>query len=312
MYPDLPSRKRQQGVVIIVALFIVALVATMSYVMMARLARDTRRTTLIVHDVQAALYAEGSVLWAKDTLNANWIKQKKEKRVDVLPLKSPVNEMNGYAITSTIQDAQGRFNINNVSKPEMQTDFIRLIHLVYPKMSNDEAAAVVLATLDWLMPGTRDNELTRYYAELPVPYRPAHRFMVDPGELRLVKGVTPALYEALKPYITALPTVTPINVQSAAPPVLALLNPTMTLDTATSIRELLNQKPPVTLEAFMALDVIKNHKVEAGRATITSSYFHVETEVGIERQRILLYTLLQRETSGKAKVVVLSQNRGSG
>lgn len=312
MYPDLPSRKRQQGVVIIVALFIVALVATMSYVMMARLARDTRRTTLIVHDVQAALYAEGSVLWAKDTLNANWIKQKKDKRVDVLPLKSPVNEMNGYAIASTIQDAQGRFNINNVSKPEMQTDFIRLIHLVYPKMSNDEAAAVVLATLDWLMPGTRDNELTRYYAELPVPYRPAHRFMVDPGELRLVKGVTPALYEALKPYITALPTVTPINVQSAAPPVLALLNPTMTLDTATSIRELLNQKPPVTLEAFMALDVIKNHKVEAGRATITSSYFLVETEVGIERQRILLYTLLQRETSGKAKVVVLSQNRGSG
>ena len=67
---------------IVVALFLVALVAAMSYTMMARLARDTRRSELIMHDVQAELYAEGSVLWAKDSLRENWIRQKKDKRVD--------------------------------------------------------------------------------------------------------------------------------------------------------------------------------------------------------------------------------------
>jgi len=40
------SLKRQQGVVIVIALFVVGLVATMSYVMLARLARDTERTAL--------------------------------------------------------------------------------------------------------------------------------------------------------------------------------------------------------------------------------------------------------------------------
>ena len=190
-YPRHPSRNSQQGVVIIIALFIVALVATMSYVMMARLARDTRRTELILHDAQAGLYAQGSILWAKDLLRNDWIKQKKNKRVDELPIQSPANDMNGYTITSTINDAQGRFNLNNLSKPEWHVEFISLVHFVYPKMSQDAAAAVVHATFDWITPGTSDNEYAHYYAELPVPYRAAHRFIVDPAELLLVKGVTP-------------------------------------------------------------------------------------------------------------------------
>ncbi len=158
--------------------------------MMARLARDTRRSELITHDVQAALYAEGSVLWAKDSLRENWIKQKKDKRVDATPIKSPENEQNGYKIKSEIKDAQGQFNLNNLTKPEAQPDLVRLIRLVYPKMSQEAANTVARATADWVMPGARDNEYSRYYAELPIPYRAAHRMMVDPSEWHLVKGVT--------------------------------------------------------------------------------------------------------------------------
>ena len=298
--------------VIVVALFIVALVATMSYVMMARLARDTRRTELILRNNQAELYAGGSVIWAKDYLRNDWIKQKKDKRIDELPIKSPVNEVNGYSISSTITDAQGRFNINNVAKPEWQSSFIRLINLVDPNVSQGDASAIALATVDWVTSGARDNEFTRYYAELPVPYRPAHALMVDPGELRLVKGVTPKLFAALKPYITALPEVTPINAQSAEAPVLALLSATMSLQTAQTIHELLIKAPPPNMAAFMALDVIKNHHIQESQATLTSNYFLVSTEVGIEHQRILLYTLLQRlPGSGKADVLILWQNRGA-
>lgn len=310
-YPK--SISQQRGVVIIVALFLVALVATMSYVMMSRLARDTRRSQLIGRDVQAELYAEGSVLWAKDTLREDWIKQKKDKRIDATPIKSPSNEMNGYKISSTIEDAQGRFNLNNVSKPEWQPDLVRLIRIVYPKMNQDAAEAVVKATVDWVTAGSRDNEYSRYYAELPIPYRAAHRLMVDPSEWQQVKGVTPDLYEAMKPYITALPVVTPINPASAEPPVFAILNATMTIDTAKAILDVIQKSPPPTLEAFKAMDVIKNHPIQDDKVTWTSSYFLVPTDVGIERQHILLYTLLQRNSStGKADVIVLWQNRGQG
>ncbi len=295
---------------IVVALFIVALVATMAYVMMSRLARDTRRTELIVRDAQAELYAGGSVMWAKDQLHDDWLKQKKDKRIDELPIKSPVNNMNGYDITSTIQDGQNRFNINNVSKQEWQAAFVRLIRLVYPKVDQQYAIAVMRATVDWLMPGASDNEFSRYYAGLPVPYRAAHRLMVDASEWRLVQGVTPELYAAMKPHLSALPIITPVNVLFAEPPVLAVLGPTMTLEAAQAIHEVLAKNPPPTIEAFMALDVVKNHPLESEKVTMTSSFFVVETEVGIERQHILLYTLLQRNNTGKAEVTVLWQNRG--
>lgn len=306
-----PGLKQQQGVVIVVALFIVALCVTMAYIMMSRLARDTRRTELIVHDAQAELYADASVMWAKDQLRSDWIKQKKDKRIDVLPIKSPVNDMNGYAISSTIKDAQSRFNLNNLTKPEWQQDFVRLMRSVYPKVTQDQAVAIARAAADWITPGVKDNEYSRYYAELPVPYRAGHRMMADPGELRLVKGVTPDLYAALEPYITALPAATPINPQNAELPVIMMLSPTMTMETARAIQELLAKNPPPTLKAFLSLDIIKNHKLRGDVIAWTSTYFLVETEVRIERQRILLYTLLQRNTSaGKADVLVLWQNRG--
>jgi general secretion pathway protein K len=310
LFPHHPRSKRQQGVVIVVALFIVALVATMAYVMMSRLARDTRRTELIVHDAQAELYAGGSVIWAKDQLHDDWIKQKKDKRVDAVPITSPVNDMNGYSITSTIQDAQGKFNLNNLSKQEWQKGFSRFMHTVYPKVTQTEADEITKATIDWIMPGARDNEFAQYYAGLRVPYSAAHRFMIETGEWRLVKGVTPALYDAMKPYITALPLVTPINPLSAEAPVLTLLGANMTLDAATALHEILVKKPPPTIEAFMALEIIANHPLDKDSTTWISSFFLVETEVVIEHQRILLYTLLQRNNDAKAAVTVLWQNRG--
>src|SRR5258708_1218566 len=107
-----PSRSHQQGVVIVVALFIVALVATMAYVMMARLERDTRCTTLILRDTQAEFYAQGSIAWAMDQLRNNWEKQKPNQLVDITPITSPVMNENGYRIVSTIYDMQARYNLN--------------------------------------------------------------------------------------------------------------------------------------------------------------------------------------------------------
>lgn len=303
-------RKRQQGVVIVIALFIVALIATMAYVMMARLARDTRRTEFILHDVQAELYASGSVMWAKDTLHADWINQKKDKRVDQTPIQAPVNDMQGYKISGKINDAQGKFNLNNVSKQDWQPDFIRLMRMVYPAVTPEEAAAITKATVDWVTPGAHENEYSRYYASLPVPYRAAHRLMVSQSEWRLVKGVKEDLYQAMQPYITVLPMVTPINPMAAEPPVLAMLSADMNLETAKALQEQLQKSPPPTLEAFKALDMLKNHPIKTDRVAWVSAYFTVETDVSIEDQHILLYTLMQRNNSAsKADVIVLLQSR---
>src|SRR5579885_1274107 len=217
--------RRQQGVVIVLALFIVALVATLAYVMMSRLERDTRRTSLLLRDTQAEFYAQGSIAWAMEQLRANLANQKPNLPVDVIPLKSPVDEVNGYKISSTIYDMQARFNLNNLGNPESQADFKRLLQLVDPKINEQQAQQIVLAATDWITPGQQQNEYNKYYMDRPLPYRAAHRPMASASELQLVKGMTPQLFSLLQPYVTALPVTTQVNLRTATPQVMAALAP---------------------------------------------------------------------------------------
>ncbi len=307
-----PSLKCQQGVVIVVALFIVALVATMSYVMMSRLERDTQRTALLLRNTQAEFYAQGSIIWAMEELRSNWEKQqgKPNTRIDQIPIKSPENEINGYKISSTIYDMQSRFNLNNLTKQETQSDFMRLLLAVAPKITYQKAQEIVQSVTDWITLGQQQTSNDRYYMDLSPPYRTLHQPMAMESELQLVKGMTPALFTALQPYVTALPIATLVNVQTAPAQVLVTLAPTMTLTTAKAVEQLRIEKPIVSPQMFATLDVIKNHNIAADKVTTTSNYFLVETDVTIENQHVLLYTLLERVTNeGKATCSVLWQSK---
>jgi len=307
-YPG--SLKRQKGVVIVVALFFLALVATMAYLMMSRLERDTRRTSLLVHDTQAEFYAQGSIDWAIEQLRENLSKQKPNVTVDIMPAQSPINEINGYAISSKITDMQARINLNNVTNAEAQADFKRLLQLMSPEINEQKAQEITLALVDWITPGQQQNEYNKYYMSLPVPYRAAHRMMASASELQLVKGMTPAVYKALEPYITALPASTLVNVQTAPAQVLAALSPKMTIETGKAVEKVRVDTKLASTEAFLNLDVIKNHDVPAEKITVISNYFLVETTVAIEKQKVVLYTLLERTgNDNKGSISVIWQSK---
>lgn len=303
--------RKQQGVVIVLALFIVALVATLSYVMMSRLERDTRRTSLLLRDTQAELYAQGSIAWAMEQLRANLANQKPNVPVDKMPIKSPVDTANGYKISSTIYDMQARFNLNNLGALDAQGDFKRLIQMVAPKFTEQQAQEIALAAADWITPGQQQNEYNKYYMSLSPPYRAAHRPMESASELQLVKGMTPALFTALQPYITALPATTQVNLNTAQAPVLACLTPGMTVETGKEIERVREQTPMASTQAFLNLDLVKNHNIPAEKITALSNYFLVETNVAIENQNILLYTLLERTGNDtKGTVTIIWQSKG--
>lgn len=298
---------------IVVALFIVALVATMAYVMMARLERDTRRTQLILRSTQADLYAQGSVLWAMDLLKNNYEKKKPDTLVDQMPVTSPVNTENGYRIQSTISDMQGRFNLNVLNGVEGMASFERLVLAVVPNLKEEEAKEVVRSVTEWVSSGQKGGS-DQYYQGLSQPYRAAHRPMLTASEFRLVKGVSQPIFMALEPYIAALPVSAGMNVQTASAPVLMTISPAMTLDAAKAIVSVRAQKPFVTIEAFKKLDIVANHlgkESKSSNLTTISNYFLVETHVSVENQEIVLYTLLERATNGNKAVVTISwQSKG--
>lgn len=305
------SLKRQQGVVIVVALFFVALIATMSYLMMSRLQRDTVRTSLLVHDTQAELYAQGSIDWAMEQLRDNLTRKKPDKPVDIMPIQSPKNEINGYIVSSTITDMQARFNLNNLITPEAQLEFKRLIHIIDPEITEQKAQDIAMATMDWITPGQQQNEYNKYYMSLSPPYRAAHRNMVSANELQLVKGMTSKLYKALQPYVAALPAATKINALTAPAAVIAALSPSMTLETGKAIEKARTEVKISNTDAFLNLDLVKNHGVQQERVTVESNYFLIETTVAIEKQQVVLYTLVERTgNEGKSAVRVVWQSKG--
>lgn len=296
---------------VVIALFIVALVAAMSFAIMGRLERDTKRTTLLLRDIQAEFIAQGSIAWAMDQLRNDWERQKTNRVIDPIPIQSPVNEVNGYQINSTIYDMQARFNLNNLSNLQTHNAFHRLLKIIDPKLSEGQMNDVIRGIVDWITPGNKQNHYYYYYLSLPIPYRAAHRMMWSVDELRLIKGMTPALFNALKPYIAVLPEATLINVQTAPAPVLMMLSPTLTVQMAQAIIDLRKQVPMTSPEQFINLNRIKNQPIAMNKITVTSQYFLVETNVVIEKQHILIYTLLERRiTNGKIETAILWQSKG--
>jgi general secretion pathway protein K len=303
---------KQIGAAIIVALFFTSLVAVAAIMMIERLHINLHSTELITHNLQANLLARGSVAWAIEQLNTDWRQKKPNQLIDFTPIKSPVNQVENANISSVIFDTQGRFNLNNLSNPAAQTDFIRLINTVYPKISTTEARNITLAIVNWISAGAINNMLDDYYAKQTPPYRAPHRLMVSVSELRLVKGVTADLYTALAPYIIALPEATSININNAAVPVLMSLSPTLTLTAAKAIYAKAKQAPFPSVQVFQQFDVVKNNPVPDNKITVESSYFLVKSSVTVGQQKTMLYTLLQRTVKDqKPTEVILWQSKGT-
>lgn len=306
------SLRHQQGVAVIVALFIVALVAAMSYFMISALERDTERTTLIVREAQAELAAQGAILWAMNSLKQNWERQQPNQLIDKMPLQSPLIESNGFRIQATIEDMQGRYNINNLAENVAMNEFVRLLQVTNPSLSRDQAIDIFESVMVWLNQDLPHQQLNEYYFSRPIPYQNAGRKMMIVTELSMIKGITPAIYTALSPYLSTLPQVTKINVQTAPVPVLMALGTEVTKAVANQIVLQRQSQPFVTVDMFSNLDVVKNHHVPLDQVGVTSSYFLVRTEVKIEDQRLVIDTLLVRTVKDKkAKVTIIWQSKGA-
>jgi len=306
-----PLQGREQGTAIIVALFLVAVVAAIAINMMARLNRDIQRTELLMNSTQANLYAQGSVAWAMDTLINNWLNQKKNMVIDRLPLSSPPNTVNHFQISSTIYDAQAALNLNNLSAEPWTSNFQRLLLLLNPQLGNENAQKITKSVVNWISSSSSNPDDDQYYLKLAQPYRVSHRLMASVSEFRLIKGVTPQLYSRLLPYITALPENTLINVNTAPGPVLQSLSPQLSAESVKIIDAIRKQTPFSSNEQFTNLDPVRNSAVPDGRITVSSQYFLIKTQVNKNDQHLLLYTLVQRLAQDKkVSIQVLWQSKG--
>jgi general secretion pathway protein K len=307
-----PNIAAQKGTAIIVALFVMSIVAVASVAMIVRLHIDIRRTELLLNSDRAYLYAQGSIAWASDQLFNNFKNQKPNQLVDKMPIESKADETDGFLIQSTIYDAQGFFNVNNLAAKDSQNDFLQLMKAVLPQLEPATAKKISMSIHDWITIGSKDSTADAYYAANNPPYSSAHHLMVSVSELRLVQGMTSALYTQLLPFLIALPETTAINVNNASNPVLMSLNPNLSAASAKMIETYRKQTPFTTPQKFQDFDIVKNNPIAPAKITVTSNYFLVKTSVKVGQQQTILYTLLKRTVEkSKPAITVLWQTKGT-
>ena len=307
-------RQAQQGVALVTALLVVALASVAAVSMATRQALDIRRTTNLLEGDQAWLYAEGAETWARTLLARDAKEGQKDSLDETWATHLPSIEVEGGVLKGKIEDMQGRFNINNLIDKSGKVDpvaaarFQRLLRAL--KLEPDLAQAVT----DWIDRGVDavppSGAEDDYYQGLDTPYRTANRAMTDISELRLVKGFDQKTYDQVRPYLSALPAHTPINVNTASAEVLASISDRLDTGLAQAIVAAREKDPFEKLAEFTANPQIQRAGLAARdlqNLSVASSYFLVRSEVAIGQARASLVSLIFRDKGGRSRILLRSQ-----
>lgn len=304
--------KKNQGTAIITALFIVTLIAIIATAMSSRLQMDIHRTELIKSSDKHRLASQSVVFWAMDRLADEHQPLKAQDdagKVLVFPNKM-ASIYPGIKTQGAIYDMQARFNLNNVTDESFLPVYFGLLQSVFKDSDSKSAIQIIDATVHWIKGPSKtqaghDDWFDRYTKQRPV-YFPPYQLMQDPSELRTVIGVTPQIYQALQPYITALPNVTAINLNTAPLLVLRALGDGLTEHDAHEI-ELLRQTKELKQTSDLGEMWEKLH-IPVSQITFSSDYFLVVTKTSSYKKNQTYYALLKREKNkGKINVTRLHQ-----
>lgn len=303
---------RQRGVALLTAMLILAVVAIAGSAMLTRMNYAVHRSGNIWLDQNAWWYAVGVEHWVAtilqrdrkrstiDTLNEAWAQD-----VGLLPIE-------GGGISGRVIDLQGRFNINNLAganNQQARQQFERLLQLVGDEIDPLTARTLTQSIRDWLDPDIRPTRPYGaedvFYLGLTPAYRTGNQLMVSPSALRAVRGMSAELYHALAPYITALPESTPINVNTAAPVVLASLADGLSLEAAKALVEKRQQSPWQTTEDFLQEPQLAGlgDSVTNAEISVSSHYFGASGTVALGRARLDFYSVLVRGDDGRTQVL---------
>ena len=154
-----------------------------------------------------------------------------------------------------------------------------------------QARRVAASAADWIdsdqiaNPGGAEDAT---YLRFTPGYRTGDTLMAEASELRAVNGVTPAIYNRLRPWLCALPVtdMSPININTLTAeqgPLLAMLVP-LTMSDATA-RRILAQRPGggwPSVTAFWNSPLLRDYEPDGDvlrQPQVRTSWFHLDLDI---------------------------------
>ncbi len=172
--------------------------------------------------------------------------------------------------------------------------------------------AVLPAILDWLdtdsderFPNGAEDD---YYSRMKPPYRTANHGLTDISELKLVRGIDDEVFEKLRPFVTILPDVTSINVNTASVEVLMSLAPAIDRSTANLIVEARKVRPFRTIAEFRAMPMLLGRPLVSQGLTVSTDFFRLDMDVTCGQSVLAARALLSRRDGDN--VMLVSRDKG--
>ena len=298
----------QRGIALLTILVMVALATILAATIAKRQTNTAENTGYLMRQDQSLLYAKSaeaffSELLIQDSDNGSSIDHLQENWAKPMPA-FPVED--GF-ISGRLLDESGKFNLNNLLKADGSVDdsarrwFEKLLQRV------GLPAELSQAVIDWQ---DANDETTgamgaesNYYQGLDPSYLASNTRFHQVEELKLVRGFEGKNYDLIAPYVTALPEATKINMNTAAPLLLASIDPK--LDVKTLEQELKAKQAELTyfnsvedlwkLNAFSGIEP-QNKTDAAAWLDSKSNYFTAQIEVVLsERKRQFSSAMMRKD-----------------
>ena len=295
------------GGALLTALFIMTLVAIVATAMSLRIQTDIHRTRILIAHDKMYLASQAVSFWSSNELRDpknQFTQLLDDGSIAQLP-KDIQNIIPQITLEGGLYDLQSRFNINSASDTKYIMNFINLLIQTIPNIDRVQAANITLALKDWLSPYDPSRGVdvyTSYYQGQNPPYYPSHQLMQSTSEFRLLKGVTGSIYQALEPYITALPETTPININTASKPVIMSLVNGMTDSKYSELIQLRGQMGFTDQKNLN--DAAQKINIPLQQITTESQYFLCVAKVNMDDSTLIVHTVLKRTKDKDKKITV--------
>ncbi|TNB99822.1 general secretion pathway protein GspK [Pseudomonas jessenii] len=309
------SQSNQQGMAIISALLIAAVVAVIAAGMLTRQSVSTRALEADQQRVQGRWLLHGGLEISRQLL---WDARQRDP---LTRLDQPwAQRLSAQGFEGRLEDEQGKFNLRNlvanerVDEAQVQA-FQRLCELIgisaglsqrisqrvigsYPYLLNPQIAENT----------TSKNAFNSGRATSPnasrKPQNPKLPMLRSVDDLRSVEGVNDAVIGKLAPYLTVIPATTWLNGNTATAPVLAAYVPGLSLERA---QALINERDAgrwfINRGDFVNRLRMPNLELTSVKVGITSDWFRLRGEARRDQRRVSLDALLHRSEDRLPQVI---------
>ena len=218
---------RREGVALLVTLLTLVLIVSLVWEIFRTGARAAQTGAYGRDSIRAELLAEGGISAAKIALREDARNNAFDTLDEVWSRPVPPIDLGEGTIRVAVEDEERKINLNKLILPNGNAPddqklavFRRLLEIleVDPTLAD--------AIVDWIdnddVPRVGGAE-SAFYGSLPQPYQAKNDLFDTVEELRLVRGITPAIFEALRPFVTVHSSGT-VNLNTAPRQVLMSLS----------------------------------------------------------------------------------------